>query len=75
VTEPLECLDNLKGGCAGAVEYRSPTSPTGKSFPRCDAHWSAHLDWYAEHRRKYPDSDIPPAWFDPTAAGERWEDD
>ena len=23
----------------------------------------------------YPDSPIPPKWFDPTAAGERWDDD
>lgn len=23
----------------------------------------------------YADSDLPPAWFDPTIAGERWSED
>ncbi|ALF01567.1 hypothetical protein AVU96_gp068 [Mycobacterium phage Snenia] len=26
-------------------------------------------------RERYPDTDIPPAWFDPTYAGERWNED
>lgn len=26
-------------------------------------------------RRDYPDSPIPPSWFDPANAGERWEDE
>ena len=61
--------------CSGRVEFRMPLSGTGKSFPRCDAHWSKRLDLEEELRRNYPDSPIPPPWFDPTYAGEHWNDD
>lgn len=69
----LECLDEYQGGCSGPVEYRAGLSATGKSFPRCDAHWEAQVaeqerinEWYA------PFSDVPPSGFDPTYAGEEW---
>jgi hypothetical protein len=52
-----------------------PLSPSGRAFPRCDAHWSKRLDWQDEHNERYPDSDVAPSWFDPLAAGERWEDE
>jgi hypothetical protein len=63
LAEELECLDGPEG-CQGNVEYRMPLSPSGRAFPRCDHHWS--FSWR---------SDVPPAWFDATACGERWEDD
>lgn len=69
----MKCLNEFEGDCAGAVELRSPLSGTGRSFPRCDKHWSDRLDREEETRRAYPDSPIAPAWFDPTYAGESWD--
>ena len=76
-TETITCLDGNMApeGCAGAVEYRMPLSGTGRSFPRCDAHWSERLDTQAGIDERYPDTPNPPADFDPTYAGERWNDD
>lgn len=72
---PLTCLDEHKGGCSGTVELRPSLTGTGTAIARCDGHWQARLDWQEEHDRIYPDSPVPPAWFDPEAAGERWEED
>jgi hypothetical protein len=69
-----ECL-NHGVDCKGAVEYRMPLSGTGKSFPRCDAHWADRLDTQAGIDRRYPDSPMPPRDFDPYYAGERWDSD
>ena len=33
------------------------------------------LDRYENSIERYADSDVPPDWFDPAAAGERWDDD
>lgn len=76
-TEPLECLDEHPDGqgCRGPIEYRMPLSATGRSFPRCEAHWEERLDRQAEINERYPDTPIAPSWFDPSYAGERWNDD
>lgn len=73
----IECLDSYDSRvrCHGPVEFRYPLSGTGRSFPRCDAHWEARLAKQAEIDRRYPDSPMPPADFDPTYAGERWNED
>jgi hypothetical protein len=76
MTEELKCLEDHTGACSGPVEYRDPLSGTGKSFPRCAVHWSARLEKQEEIVRKYaPFSDVPPSGFDPTYAGERWDED
>ena len=72
----LECLEGPEG-CAGAVEYR-PVPPRGeRAFPRCELHseqrWARYDD--PDSIERWADSDVPPPWFDPSAAGERWEDD
>ena len=69
------CLDHGLSNCGGPVEYRAPLSPTGKSFPRCEKHWEARLDRQREIDERYPDSPFPPADFDPSYAGESWDDD
>jgi hypothetical protein len=75
-TETIECLDDYGDGeCSGAVEYRAALSSTGREFPRCDGHWDKRLGAQERIERDYPDSPTPPAWFDPEAAGERWDDD
>ncbi|MFE9833972.1 hypothetical protein ACFYP4_02315 [Streptomyces sp. NPDC005551] len=72
----LHCLDAPQSTCTGSVEYREPLSGTGRSFPRCDGHWDARLKKQEEINARYaPFSDVPPAGFDPTYAGERWDDE
>lgn len=74
--EEPECL-NGPTGCSGTVEYRLALSPSGRSFPRCEGHWLKRLDT-EQHSVKVHGSwrsDVPPAGFDPLAAGERWLED
>jgi hypothetical protein len=73
--DTLTCLDDHDGNCSGDVRWRVGTSGTGRNFPRCEAHWAKRLDRQARIDRDYPDSPVPPPWFDPTVAGERWDDD
>lgn len=75
--EQLTAEDCMSGPeeCRGRVEYRMSLSGTGQAYPRCDHHWSQRLDTEERLRRDYPDSDTPPAWFDPANAGEHWNDD
>jgi hypothetical protein len=74
--EELKCLEDNTGACSGPVEFRDPLSGTGKSFPRCAVHWSARLEKQEEIVARYaPFSDVPPTGFDPTYAGERWDED
>ena len=69
-----ECIEN-PDECRGEVEMRPSLTGTGTTIPRCDHHWDLRLERDEQLRRDYPDSPIPPAWFDPTFAGERWDDD
>lgn len=74
MTEPVECLDDLGDNtCSGPVEYRAV--PGGTAVPRCIAHFEDRLDRYENSIERYANSDVPPSWFDPTYAGERWSDD
>ena len=69
VSIELECLDG-PDGCQGIVEYRMPLSPSGRTFPRCDHHWSLRLD---KEEGAIPwRSDVAPSWVDPTLCGESW---
>lgn len=72
ISEP--CMDG-PAGCDGPVAYRMPLSGTGQSFPRCQRHWFERLDRQAQIDRRYPDQPNAPADFDPTYAGEVWDDD
>lgn len=72
--EVESCLDG-PDDCSGRVEYRMALSATGRSFPRCDGHWGKRLGIQAGIDRRYPDSPIPPSDFDPTYAGESWDED
>jgi hypothetical protein len=73
---PIECLDDPGGGgCHGPIAYRMALSGTGRSFPRCDGHWADRLDEQERIASRYPDSPIAPSDFDPSYAGERWDED
>lgn len=70
-----ECLDAGPdgAGCEGVIEYRYPLSGTGRSFPRCDKHWDERCQRQEEINQRYPHN--APSDFDPSYAGERWDDD
>lgn len=67
-----DCLDGPEG-CKGAVEYRESLTGTGTAIKRCDEHWSKRLDLEQELRERYPVH--PPSDFDPSYAGESWDED
>ena len=69
----LECLDDGDKQCIGDIEYREALSGTGISYPRCNFHWDMRLDREDQINDRYPYHQ--PADFDPTYAGERWDDD
>ena len=73
VVELPACLDAHKGGCEGEVEYRMPLSGTGRAFPRCDHHWDLRLREQERINRTYPQT--APSDFDPSYAGESWDED
>lgn len=69
----VACLDG-PGECEGAVEYRTTPDRTDlKAFPRCEAHFTRRMA--SVERNLELTSDVPPAWFDPAAAGESWDED
>lgn len=72
--ETLECLDGPVM-CKGEVRYRMALSGTGRSFPRCDKHWDDRLDVQDGINSRYPDSPFAPSGFDPSYAGESWDED
>lgn len=71
-----DCLENgnpSKPDCEGAMV--SYLTPLGTKIVRCELH-QEEADARAEaHNNNYPDSHMAPEWFDPTFAGERWDDD
>jgi hypothetical protein len=69
--EQLECLDG-PDGCQGPVEYRMALSATGRSFPRCEAHWELRLNIQEQTNRRYPQN--APADWSPLDAGESWDE-
>lgn len=78
-----ECVDSGNDTeCEGEVmEYTSRSGAT-RSF-RCARHQDAYevrMDAvYRDVQSRYPGFDVPgsspPDWFDPTYAGESWDDD
>ena len=73
---PVKCLDRHKGACEGEVEYHhNPYSSSLKAWPRCDKHYTAYVEYMAGVSQRYPDTPNPPPGFDPSYAGETWNDD
>lgn len=72
--ETLECLDGHDGECAGPVEYhQNPYSDSFKAWPRCDRHFDLYVERMQGIAQRYPVN--APSDFDPSYAGERWDDD
>lgn len=72
------------------IEHRDPTECVGevterRSISGATTSWrcaKGYEEYYQRVQpqieainRRYPDSSTPPSWFDPTYAGERWDDD
>lgn len=72
---PLDCLEG-PDGCEGPVEMRWP-GYGHRSWPRCEHHGAARVqrEQGAVARYGNPDSPCPPRGFDPSYAGERWDDE
>lgn len=68
------CLDQNED-CSGPVRFWYSGGMNGRSWPRCTHHGRKRLADYESSLEKYADSDVPPGWFDPSYAGERWEED
>lgn len=72
--DPTDCFDYDEASCEGPVyEYYSRSGITKAT--RCERHQMQKEAKLDEIAHRYPDSDVAPAWFDPTYAGERWNDD
>lgn len=71
----VECLDDRGDKqCVGEVQYH--TLDGIKSWPRCDYHFDLRLKRYEESEtERYAHSDVAPPGFDPSYAGERWDDE
>ena len=69
-----KCLEAASGDCEGEVAWRN--TGRGRSWPRCDKHWTGRLRTERQINERYnPFGSTPPAGFDPADAGERWEED
>jgi hypothetical protein len=74
-TDGLTCIDQSEE-CSGRVELRGAPPDGMRSFARCEFHNDKRWERYeSSDLERYANSDVPPPWFDPTAAGERWDDD
>ncbi|AYR03266.1 hypothetical protein SEA_OCTOBIEN14_131 [Gordonia phage Octobien14] len=74
VKDEPTCIESYGDTCTGPVEYRFGYGLKG-SYVRCLGHWEAYMDRMEGVRRRYPDTATPPADFDPTYAGESWDED
>ncbi len=74
-TDAEECIDYDPDTCRGEVEPWNP-GYGHRSFMRCRHHGEERIRRYEESElERCAHSDVAPSWFDPTIAGERWDDD
>lgn len=73
MTDELRCLERGPA-CQGPVTlHLNPDRDDLKAFPRCEFHQARRLE-SAERNRELM-GDVAPSWFDPTYAGERWDEE
>lgn len=60
--------------CEGPAEVRYSRSGMTATI-RCEGCQDRHDEVLDGIARRYPDSPTPPSWFDPTYAGESWDED
>jgi hypothetical protein len=76
----LRCIEHdSPDECEGEVGMYYALSGSGIAYPRCDLGYEVYVartqPRLDEVNERYPDSSFAPSWFDPTYAGERWDDD
>lgn len=71
-TVSTECLE-ANEHCEGPVNMW--TTDGLRSWPRCEYHGLRRLERHDNSLEAWADSDVAPSWFDPSYAGERWDDD
>jgi len=59
--------------CSGPVEYHTIGMAT-RAFPRCIKHLRERLDVRENSMERYADCSAAPSWFDPSYAGESWDE-
>lgn len=75
-----DCIEhNDPADCAGEVFPRYALSGSGIAYDRCDKGYDEYVARVQPAidavNERYPDHSQPPTWFDPTYAGESWDDD
>ena len=68
----IECVED-PDECQGEVAYHSVDPGRATAAPRCDKHWQQRLQRRENSIERFENSDVPPAWFDPSIAGESWD--
>ena len=66
------CL-RFDDNCQGNLEQRFTT--LGTEIWECAYHAREMAKWRRQLNERYPDSPVAPEWFDPSYAGESWDDD
>lgn len=74
MADEIVCLE-ISDDCFGPVEYHSIDPGRQRGFPRCARHWRLRVKRRENSIELYADSDVAPSWFDPSYAGERWDDE
>lgn len=69
-----ECISFDTAECRGEVEEHSSRSGMTSAL-RCSFHWNEHNDKLDHISRDFPDSPMAPSWFDPSYAGETWNEE
>ncbi|MFI6168821.1 hypothetical protein ACIBCN_18720 [Nocardia sp. NPDC051052] len=67
------CLRSGQGDCRGEVTARASFAGTGTTIYECGHHMDQSVERDQAHRQRYPKHQ--PADFDPSYAGESWDDD
>ena len=71
-----QCMDERDDSpCQGPVAYHSVDPGRATAVERCAKHWADRLDRMSNSVERYANSDLAPSWFDPSFAGERWDDE
>lgn len=74
IQETDTCLRSHNGEkCQGALGER--WTDAGTRIVECRHHMETSLQRNEELRERYPNSSMPPSWFDESNAGESWNDD
>lgn len=72
--DEMDCLEASED-CDGPIALWYSGGLNGRSWPRCTFHGERRLERFENSMERYADSDVAPDWFDPSYAGERWDDD